>query len=76
MNLKELVTKVTGEVGMTAYQMAIDLGVSTSTVLNWKNEVRTKCFLSMKRKLEAKYDVVLADTVLASHKRGKKLGVR
>lgn len=73
MNLRELIENILELDGtMTKYQIAVDLGVSTSTVLGWANGTKTRCFRKMKLKLEEKYNVKLDDTVIASHKRGSK----
>ncbi len=54
----------------TRYQVAKDLGISTATVLGWHNGSKTKCFRSLKARIEAKYDVELDASVIARHKRG------
>ena len=71
-SLKSLIEYIlTKEEGLTKYQIAQDLGISTSTVLGWGNGTKTQCFLSMKRKLEAYYQIELDSSVVAKHRRGR-----
>ncbi len=73
MNLEELVAHLLAEDStLTRYQIAQDLGVSTSMVLAWASGSRTKCYRRIKLKLEAKYEVKLDNSVVANHKRGVK----
>jgi len=71
MNLKSFIERILNEdKSLTKYQIAKDLGCSASLVLGWANGTRTRCFRSMKQRIEAKYNIELDDEVLAKHKRG------
>ena len=71
MNLKQLVAKILQDEDTTKYQIAKDLEVSTSTVLGWADGSRSRCFRSMKKKLEDRYSITLDADVIAKHRRGR-----
>ena len=64
MNLIEMMAMLKETRGITMYQIAMDLGISTGTVYRWKNGGR--CYMATKRDLEEQYNIELSISVLVA----------